>query len=157
MSEVWSYNSRPPLPDSSQCGKQTFMERAKQNGPLPHHGCHRDRERVAHSSGGPGSIFFSVKECWVQFYDLFAVKIVSGFKVESDLRGLFEFSFSSAKCLWPIFPVDWGHGQPPLWVSGKVPSQEERWNEAFQLHLHLIRQNVIGKSYLMSQAYEPWI
>lgn len=156
MSEVWSYNSRPPLPDGWE---QTFMGRAMQNAPSPRHGCHGGGEvkNEWYTHLGALDQFLSVKECWVPFYDLFAVKIVSGFKVESDLRRLFEFSFSSAKCLWPIFPVDWGHGQSPLWVSGKVPSQERRWNKAFQPHLHLIRQNVIGKSYLMSQAYEPWI
>lgn len=51
---------------------------------------------------------------------------------------------------------------PPHQVSGKLSpqffllgAQEGKWNEAFQLHLHLIHQNVIGKSYLMSKAYEP--
>lgn len=74
---------------------------------------------------------------------------------------MFFFFFSSAKCLSTTFPVDRGHRQPTppglqqTFTVLLLGAQEGKRNEAFQLHLHLIHQNVIGKSYLMSKAYEP--
>lgn len=40
-----------------------------------------------------------------EFYDLFAVKIVSGFKVKRNPRGPVVVFFPSAKCLWTAFSV----------------------------------------------------
>ena len=113
MSEMWSYNSRPLLPDSSQWGEQTFMGRAKHN--------------VAPTTSWlPQGGRVSGARIWEPWIDFFLLK-----NAEYNSMTYLQLK-SSLASRWKVISGDYLNF---LSVQQNISGQSSQWIEATDRHL----------------------